>query len=77
MTPSNIRALRQHAGLTQRVMAKSLGVSPRTYQDWEGGKAAIPMPAWSLMQIKVALLDQPDLGREVESAVISLPNSEA
>lgn len=37
----SIRAARQNSGLTQEQMAKALGVSRKTYQDYEHGDTAM------------------------------------
>ena len=36
-----IKKARQYSGLTQEAMAKKLGVSTKTYQNYESGKVAM------------------------------------
>jgi len=37
MTPDKIKALRASLGLSQERMSRGLGLSLRTWQDWEAG----------------------------------------
>ena len=40
---SRIYKLRTQKGLTQRKLAYELGVSPRTYSDYETGRCRVPL----------------------------------
>ncbi len=40
---NRLRALREEKGLTQLKTAEVLGISPRTYCDYENGKLSIPV----------------------------------
>lgn len=48
MTPTEIKAARTAAGMTQTTAGESVGATLRTWQDWESGARAIPVAAWSL-----------------------------
>lgn len=47
----DVRAVREHTGLSQSAFAALLGVSVRTLQDWEQGRRKPTGPARSLLRI--------------------------
>lgn len=49
--PGEIRDVRIHAGMTQTVFAKYMGVSKKTVEAWEGGRTHPTGPAFRLMNI--------------------------
>lgn len=52
-TPESIRAARTVAGLTQAEAAAVVHrPSYRTWQDWERGRARMPLDAWELFLLK-------------------------
>ena len=52
-TPEMIRAARVAAGLTQTEAAAVVHrPSYRTWQDWERGRAQMPLDAWELFLLK-------------------------
>lgn len=53
--PTEIRAAREAAGLTQTMAAERVCSKLRTWQDWESGKARMPPGLWVLFRIKSAL----------------------
>jgi len=55
-TPAEIKALRESAGLTQKVLAALLKVSRRVIQKLEYAESPMPEGYWELMRIKVAAL---------------------
>ncbi|MEY9682770.1 Aca2/YdiL-like domain-containing protein [Bradyrhizobium elkanii] len=48
----DLKATRKAAGLTQVAAAKMLGVSERTWRDWETGATAMPQAHRELFNIK-------------------------
>ena len=55
-TPSEVKAARQEAGMTQEQAGELVHASKRTWQNWESeGKEgrAIPLASWELFLIKV------------------------
>lgn len=59
ISPHEIRAARQAAGLTQAEAAALVhAASYRTWQDWETGRRPMPLMAWELFCIKAALGDK-------------------
>ncbi|TQE91139.1 MAG: helix-turn-helix domain-containing protein [Spiribacter salinus] len=50
--PSEIRAARLAAGLTQRQAGELIGGTLRTWQDWEYGRRNMPSAKWELFVIK-------------------------
>lgn len=53
-TPSDIRAARAAASLTQSEAAALLHTSLRSYQQWEAGDRRMHPAMWELFSIKVA-----------------------
>lgn len=51
--PTEIRALRNSAGLTQTQFGALLHCALRTVQDWEGGQAKMPPGLWELARMKI------------------------
>lgn len=51
-TPTDIRAARKAAGLTQTAAAELIYRRLRTWQDWESGTAAMNPAMWELWQLK-------------------------
>jgi putative transcriptional regulator len=47
----DVKAVREHVGLSQSAFAALLGVSVRTLQDWEQGRRKPTGPARSLLRI--------------------------
>jgi putative transcriptional regulator len=47
----DVKAIREHVGLSQSAFAALLGVSVRTLQDWEQGRRKPTGPARSLLRI--------------------------
>lgn len=47
-----VREARHQAGLTQKELAKLLGVSTRAVQHWEGGTTRISLPTLELLRLK-------------------------
>jgi len=54
MTPEELRDIRAGAGWTRRQLARAIKVSPRTIEEWEHGRNAIPEPVAELVRIKAA-----------------------
>lgn len=52
-SPSDIRAARQDAGLTQERAAHLIGAARRAWQEWEAGRRNMPWAKWELFQIKI------------------------
>ncbi len=48
----DLKATRKAAGLTQVAAAELLGVSERTWRDWETGATAMPQAYRELFEIK-------------------------
>lgn len=61
-----IKKARQYSGLTQQEMAKKLGVSTKTYQNYESGKVA--------MRIDTAKLFSKLTGIELSKIIFLLSN---
>lgn len=59
VSPADIAAAREAAGLTQEQAAVLVHVKRRTWQDWELGIATIPGAAWELFCIKTGLTPSP------------------
>lgn len=57
-TPSEIRAARKAAGLTQGEAAEIVHVSKIAWAKWEGGERRPLLAVWELFQIKVAARGQ-------------------
>lgn len=55
-TPSEIRALRLAAGLTQKFTANLVHASLRALQQWESGERHMHLAFWELLQIKIKQL---------------------
>jgi putative transcriptional regulator len=51
LTPRDVRAIREHTGLSQSAFAALLGVSVRTLQDWEQGRRIPSGAALSLLRV--------------------------
>lgn len=51
--PSDIRAARARAGLTQTGAANVIYSTLRTWQDWEGGKNPMHPGLWELFNTKI------------------------
>jgi DNA-binding transcriptional regulator YiaG len=51
MTPTELKALRSGANLTQAELAKKLGVHLTTVKNWERGYYAIPEPTARLAKL--------------------------
>jgi DNA-binding transcriptional regulator YiaG len=51
-TPVEIRTARIESGLKQRECAALVGVTLRSWQQWEEGRRRISATAWDLWQIK-------------------------
>lgn len=51
-TPEAIKAARTRAHLTQSSAAALIHSTLRTWQDWEGGRAAMHTGLWELFTIK-------------------------
>lgn len=51
-TPRAIIMARIAAGLTQTGAAKLVGVTMRSWQNWEAGKHVMPQGLWELFAIK-------------------------
>ena len=51
-TPTQIRAARDRAGLTQTQAAELIHSTLRTWQDWEAGIAAMHPGLWELFRLK-------------------------
>jgi len=51
-TPSNIRHLRQHLGLSQTAFGSMLHSSMRAVQNWEAGLRKINPATWALALIQ-------------------------
>jgi putative transcriptional regulator len=49
--PRDVRAIREHTGLSQSAFAALLGVSVRTLQDWEQGRRIPSGAALSLLRV--------------------------
>ncbi|MEK8088463.1 helix-turn-helix domain-containing protein [Thermithiobacillus plumbiphilus] len=60
--PTDVKAIREHTGLSQSAFAALLGVSPRTLQDWEQGRRQPSGAAKSLLFIAAK---RPEVLREV------------
>lgn len=54
-TSTDIKALREKAGVSQRTFAAMLGVSNRTLQDWEQGRRVPTGPAMNLLRLYEAM----------------------
>ena len=50
--PETFRTARLTANLTQKQAAAYLGVTQRTYQNWEAGHNRIPYPAFKLLRMR-------------------------
>ena len=48
---TEIKSLRQYAGMTQTVFAEFMGVSVKTVEAWEGGRSCPSGPSRRLMQL--------------------------
>jgi DNA-binding transcriptional regulator YiaG len=48
-TAEQIKAIRERLKLTQAQAAERVGVARRTWQDWENGKIAVPLPITKLL----------------------------
>ncbi len=59
-----IKAIRNHAGMTQTTLAQYLGVSKKTVEAWENGRTHPTGPAYRLLEI----LEQ---GREKECSFVT------
>jgi DNA (cytosine-5)-methyltransferase 1 len=55
--PSEIKAARHKAGLSQSVAASLIHSTLRTWQDWEAGKARMHPGLWELFRAKTKLSD--------------------
>jgi transcriptional regulator with XRE-family HTH domain len=51
MTPYELKAIREAAGLTQIEAAELLGILPRSYQRYEYGERKIPVPTERLFKL--------------------------
>ncbi len=60
-----IRAIRNHAGMTQSTFANYLGVSKKTVEAWENGRTHPTGPAYRLLEI----LEQ---GKEMECSFVTM-----
>lgn len=54
MTPTELRTILQHLGLTQAGVAAVLGVSERSVRSWVSGFRNIPEPAAKLLRLMAA-----------------------
>lgn len=52
-SPSDIRAARNSAGLTQERAARLIGATRRAWQEWEAGRRNMPPAKWELFQQKI------------------------
>ena len=52
-TPSDLKAFRLGAGLTQTEAGAIVGAALRTWQSWEAGDRKIPSAKWELFFLKV------------------------
>lgn len=52
-TPTDVRAARAAAGLTQTAAADVVGAKLRTWQDWESGARNMPPAKWRLFGLLV------------------------
>jgi DNA-binding transcriptional regulator YiaG len=52
-TPSQVRAARIGAGLTQSQAASFIGAALRTWQDWESGARNMPPAKWILFTMMI------------------------
>jgi DNA-binding transcriptional regulator YiaG len=60
-TTATIATTRHQSGHTQVQAAAAVGVSVRTWQDWELGQSAIPLAAWWLYLLRVGRVRLSDL----------------
>ena len=52
MTPAEFKSIRQSQSLSQKALARALGVSSaRTVRRWEAGERDIPGPVQTLMRL--------------------------
>ena len=51
VTEPSVKSIRMKVGLSQSAFAALLGVSPRTFQDWEQGRRTPNGPARSLLRV--------------------------
>lgn len=72
MTPERIRAARTAADLTQTAAGELVGGTLRTWQDWESGARAMPLPAWELFLLRT---DQHPTHRLVVKRRKIIPNN--
>lgn len=70
MTPTDIRAARTAAHLTQTQAGQTIGGTLRTWQDWESGARTMPSAAWDLFLL---CTDQHPTHRLVERAPAEPP----
>lgn len=60
--PTDIKAIREAMKLTQSAFAAILGVSPRTFQDWEQGRRT---PSGAARSLLLVAAKRPEILREV------------
>lgn len=53
-TPTEIKKVRQAAGLTQEAAAGLIYSTRRTWQDWEAGINAMHPALWELFKLKLS-----------------------
>ena len=58
-TPSDLKACRITAGLTQTEAGALVGAALRTWQSWEAGDRNIPIAKWELFCLKVSAKNAP------------------
>ena len=62
-TPSDLKAFRIGADLTQTEAGALVGAALRTWQSWEAGDRKMPAPKWELFCLKVSA-KKPRKGRD-------------
>ena len=59
-TPSDLKAFRIGADLTQTEAGALVGAALRTWQSWEAGDRKMPAPKWELFCMKVIARNFPN-----------------
>lgn len=57
-SPTNIRAVREAAGLTQGQAAALIYRTARNWQQWEGGERRMDPALWELFRLKTTLTNR-------------------
>lgn len=73
ITPAAVRALRTASGLTQRQAADCLGLSYRTWQDWESESCRRPANPFLLELFAIVMLSMARI-QDIDAAVFIRPS---